>query len=131
MQKIIDKHLIFIMCAMLLPLDRGPYEPVVAFLIAVISMELAIYYEKEKVFYIIAAIYVLACFACPLLIFFIPVHLYEFIYRKKWWGYGICILYIINSGLFNEWWKIELMSIIVIAASILSYRTEIQIREHR
>ena len=79
---------------MLLPLDRGPYEPVVAFLIAVISMEFDIYYEKEKAFYIIAAIYVLACFACPLLIFFIPV-IYMSLYTERSGGgmaYVFCIL---------------------------------------
>ena len=86
MQKAIDKHVILMM-GLLFLLNRSlTYGPVVTFLAALISMELIIYLEKEAVFYGIVAVYVLACFFAPGLIFFLPVHIYEFVYRKKWWG---------------------------------------------
>ena len=86
MQKAIDKHVILMM-GLLFLLNRSlTYGPVVTFLAALISMELIIYLEKEVAFYGIVAVYVLACFFAPGLIFFLPVHIYEFVYRKKWWG---------------------------------------------
>ena len=63
------------MMGLLFLLNRSlTYGPVVTFLAALISMELIIYLEKEAVFYGIVAVYVLACFFAPGLIFFLPVH---------------------------------------------------------
>lgn len=130
MQKAIDKHVILMM-GLLFLLNRSlTYGPVVTFLAALISMELIIYLEKEAVFYGIVAVYVLACFFAPGLIFFLPVHIYEFVYRKKWWGCLSCALFVYRISLFHGAGQILLWIMTVMLAVLLAVRTRQQVQEH-
>lgn len=130
MQKAIDKHVILMM-GLLFLLNRSlTYGPVVTFLAALISMELIIYLEKEAAFYGIVAVYVLACFFAPSLIFFLPVHIYEFVYRKKWWGCLSCALFVYRISLFHEAGQILLWIMTVMLAVLLAVRTRQQVQEH-
>lgn len=130
MQKAIDKHVILTMGLLFLLDCSMTYEPVIAFLTALISMELIIYVEKDAVFYGIAAVYVLACFFSPSLIFFLPVHIYEFVYRKKWWGCFAGVLFLYRISLFHETWQILLWIVTVMLAVLLAGRTRQQVQEH-
>lgn len=130
MQKAIDKHVILMM-GLLFLLNRSlTYGPVVTFLAALISMELIIYLEKEAAFYGIVAVYVLACFFAPSLIFFLPVHIYEFVYRKKWWGCLSCALFVYRISLFHGAGQILLWIMTVMLAVLLAVRTRQQVQEH-
>lgn len=130
MQKAIDKHMILMM-GLLFLLDRSlTYEPVVIFLAALISMELIIYLEKDVAFYGIVAVYVLACFFAPGLLFFLPVHIYEFVYRKKWWGCLSGALFLYRLSLFKEIWQLLLWGMLVLLAFLLACRTKRQVGEH-
>lgn len=131
MKKAIDLHLILAMGVLFLFHADNPYEPVVAFLIAIISMELNIYFDNERVFYWIIGAYVLGCFFYPCLVFFLPVFLYEFAYRKKWWGYLTCFLFFVQLEVFKESWKMVLWGLLVMLSSILAHRTCIMTKEHR
>ena len=130
MQKAIDKHVILMM-GLLFLLNRSlTYGPVVTFLAALISMELIIYLEKEAAFYGIVVVYVLACFFAPSLIFFLPVHIYEFVYRKKWWGCLSCALFVYRISLFHGAGQILLWIMTVMLAVLLAVRTRQQVQEH-
>ena len=131
MPKVIDKHMILAMGCLFLIDSSGLYKPVIAFLIAIISLELSLYFESEYVFYGIVAVYAAACIFMPLLVFFLPVHIYEFAYRRLWWGYGLCIFFVMNIEIFNENWKIALWIMILLLASLLGERTPRQMKEHK
>ena len=50
MPKVIDKHMILAMGCLFLIDSSGLYKTVIAFLIAIISLELSLYFESEYVF---------------------------------------------------------------------------------
>lgn len=130
MQKAIDKHMLLMMSLLFLLDESLSYEPVIAFLTALISMELVIYLEQDSAFYTITAAYVLACFFMPELIFFLTVHIYEFIYRRKWWGCLSGVLFLYRLSLFKEIWQLLLWGMLVLLAFLLACRTKRQVGEH-
>lgn len=131
MLKAIDKHLILIL-GLLFPLGSDGYvAPVIAFLVALITMEALIYFENEYVVYGVITAYAIGCIAFPALVFYLPVHIYELIYRKKWWGYAFCILYFAELRFFTESWQMCLWPLLILLATLLAYRTELQQREHK
>ena len=72
----------------------------------------------------------LACFFAPGLIFFLPVHIYEFVYRKKRWGWLSGALFVYRNSLFHGAGQILLWIMTVMLAVLLAVRTRQQVQEH-
>lgn len=129
MQKAIDKHVILMM-GLLFLLNRSlTYGPVVTFLAALISMELIIYLEKRLSF---MGSWRFMCWRafCTRSDLLLPVHIYEFVYRKKWWGCLSCALFVYRISLFHGAGQILLWIMTVMLAVLLAVRTRQQVQEH-
>ncbi len=131
MNKMIDKHLIYVICLLLIVSDKMAYEPVVAALVAVTAMELATYFTKVKAWFLVVAVYCVGCLFFSWLLFFLPAMLYEFAEREKWWGYGVLVVFFLLLTEIALPWQIGLWWVAVALSALLAVRMRELAREHR
>lgn len=134
MQKAVDEHLLFLLgiipiCGNFVQNDYS--IPVIAVLVALTTMELTIFFEKESSLYLFSAIYVISCFFNPMLVFFCPIYVYEYCYKEKMWGILLCLMFLVNNKSFEYFWQIALCMVLVLLAALLAFRTKRQVSEHR
>ena len=126
MQKIIDKHLLYVMGMLFLLSGEIETLPVFTMLIALIYTELGIYYGNKKMQIGLAILYMGASLFCPMLVFFMPVVFYHVVEHHFLWGFCGVLLFFIHISVFNEPWKIVLWWMLFGLAILLAERTKEQ-----
>lgn len=126
MQKIIDKHLLYVMGMLFLLSGEIETLSVFTMLIALIYTELGIYYGNKKMQIGLAILYMGTSLFCPMLVFFMPVVFYHLVEYHFLWGFCGVLLFFIHISVFNEPWKIVLWWMLFGLAILLAGRTKEQ-----
>lgn len=130
MQKMLDKHLIYIGCLLLLLPNEKVYEPVMTVLLSLFVTEISFLYNKEYRKYIVLGVFLTLCIFLKPLTFFLPVLLYDFAEDKSWYGLASVIIFFINMDVYGWNWQIGLWWVLGLFVVVLALRTSKQVKEH-
>ena len=108
MQRMMDKHLIYVTCLLLLLPGNKGYEPVLTLLASLTIMEISMLFSHKWVRYGILAFFCVCCLIFQPLTFFLPIFLYDLAMEGEWWGYVSLALFFVNQNNFREYWQMGL-----------------------
>lgn len=123
MEKLIDKIIIFIICAALYIPSENQIYMVVPILVAVITSAILSYLDDERIILGIFVVYSVICFFEPIFLFFIPLICYDvFFLKAKWIGGFVLLPLIISSDqiTFSSKW---LIAALLAASFVLRHHT--------
>lgn len=124
MEQIIDKCIILGLSSVLLFGCEGITIPVVAFLTAIIMGALGTYIEDKRISYgMFALIFVLSCIQ-PMILLFLPVFMYDAVYKKLYAAVLPLILIFILQPIISAPEEIILWLMTTILAAFLAYKTQ-------
>ena len=99
MQRMMDKHLIYVTCLLLLLPGNKGYEPVLTLLASLTIMEISMLFSHKWVRYGILAFFCVCCLIFQPLTFFLPIFLYDLAMEGEWWGYvSLALFFTIGNG---------------------------------
>lgn len=131
MQRMMDKHLIYVTCLLLLLPGNKGYEPVLTLLASLTIMEISMLFSHKWVRYGILAFFCVCCLIFQPLTFFLPIFLYDLAMEGEWWGYVSLALFFVNQNNFREYWQMGLWWIIAVLSTVLAVRTKQHMVEHK
>lgn len=103
MKKIIDKLLLFLLCASLMMQMSDFVRPVIIVMLALIITELGLYIEKRKWLGCLFALALTCCLFIPEFTFFVPLILYDISWHKCWWGLAVVLFLFHNLSIYEPW----------------------------
>ncbi|MDP4181931.1 MAG: histidine kinase [Bacillota bacterium] len=123
MNKLLDKLIIFIVCAALYVPNANNKYLIVPILIAVILSAAFSYVEAYGVILGLSAVFLVICFYEPVFIFFIPIMSYDIIYSKIKWIWILAFIPLIGMPHHSFQSSRGLVAAFLLVAYILKRRT--------
>lgn len=132
MRKIIDEHIIFLLCVVLMnPMNAG-WSFIMLILIGLAFMELLVLFEKLEnkwVKPVLIGIMAVLCVVVPDFFMFVPVLIYVLTDEKtKTWSWLLMLLIVIgayNGNSTADFWTIFIVGAFGLFAYLLAYRTKL------
>lgn len=121
MNKAIDNMILLVFSSVMVFGSTGVMKPVIALLVAVITVALELYFSEKLGTIVISSIFAMLCFILPELTFFLPVIAYQ--------GYGypglaLCVMPFFTSVHLYEFWEIWIWISLCFLSLIMAGRTK-------
>ncbi|MDD6207307.1 MAG: sensor histidine kinase [Clostridiales bacterium] len=122
MDRIVDKGILFAVCAVTVFQLEGMARPVIVLLTALTLGELTLYLKNRKAIGAIFISYAVLCVVEPAYVSFLPLIFYDCCWFSMRWGYGAAVLFLVYAGGYRPW-QLAAWWIISLLAVLCAYRT--------
>lgn len=123
MDVLIDKVLLLLLSSLLLFGQEEIISPVVAFLTALTAGAFGYYIEEKKYMYLVFFVAFIMAVGNPLVLLFLPVYLYDVVYKKVYWLSVVLAVYALPTFTTLDTMQKCLFLIITVLSVFLAKRT--------